>query len=103
MDRIAGCIVLIAIVAGCGGTAISPDDPSRRDLSRPRDLSVPWRADICLCMGAPTGEPCSASSDCLPSFAGTMTTPQCIRFLNGLTWPGGYCSSPCRPAKTDPG
>ncbi len=49
-----------------------------------------------MMMGGNTGDPCTKASDC----AGTKAT--CItKDTQGVTWPGGYCTSQCNPQKND--
>jgi hypothetical protein len=43
-----------------------------------------------------SGDPCLKAADC------GGTKPTCItKDGNGVTWPGGYCTSSCNPANTD--
>jgi hypothetical protein len=50
-----------------------------------------------------TGDPCTRNTDCRNSnFAGSnrgVCTKITFRSSGSITWPGGYCQSPCRPNK----
>jgi hypothetical protein len=50
-----------------------------------------------------TGDPCTQNSDCAPGVLMTQT-PTCVKTTgmppNALTWPMGYCVTPCRAAST---
>lgn len=104
---------LAMVAAGCGGTG-GTTPAGTADLSMPAakpDLWMPPPPDMaggpCI-NGMPgcSGDPCSKPTDCAKGL-GPNQTANCIKsqMLQGgdtLTWPGGFCTTPCRVAKNDP-
>jgi hypothetical protein len=116
-------LALVLALCGCGGGSAAPD--AAGDLQPPcpataSDLAAPCLAEgeICLypglaveCVGGawscsaiagcgvatgPTGAPCASDGDCQAG-RGPGQPGRCM-----IAWSGGYCTSDCRPAETDP-
>lgn len=96
-------VVGLVLVCSCSpapghldGGAPPPDLAKLVDLYQPFDDGPPPTH-------GPTGDPCMKASDCDKGL-GPNQNPQCLKTQNpgAITWPGGYCTTPCRVAKNDP-
>ena len=105
--------ILLAAITALAACQIS-EKPPDNDLAvpPPRDLSTPLMDDrgrwFTPCLnGDPgcTGDPCTKVADCAKGL-GPSQGAVCIRPgyppIIELEWPGGYCTSSCRPARNDP-
>jgi len=95
-------LTLAASFMGCGNTGGATGGGGDLAVKPVPDLGKA-PPDIAKPTGAFTGEPRTVNGDCLPSVSGTSVAAPCVKTLNMLTYKNGYCSSPCRPTKTDQG
>jgi hypothetical protein len=97
----------IVVVSGCGGGSSggTPDmSAARGDMAGVSDMAAAPGSDL-TASGVATGEKCGKNVDCADG-RGTKQKAICIKQTgtppNELSWPEGYCTTPCRINKNDP-
>lgn len=94
--------VALALV-GCVGMD-TPAEPGPPDLA-PADLATPPDLTRVEDHRSLTGAPCTAAVECKPSTSGTkagVCTKTSMFQMANVSWPDGYCQSPCLLKNADP-
>ena len=101
-------LTLAASFAGCG-TTTNNNNGGGADMAKAGIVDMAGGGGspdlLVVAAGAPTGDPCTKATDCAKGL-GPNQSAQCTKSVmqqggGMLVWPGGYCTTPCRTAKTD--
>jgi hypothetical protein len=105
-------LAVAASLAGCGG-GNNNNNNGNPDLTVVLDMTAVTPPDMTVANGpclngnpGCTGDPCAKASDCAkgtgPNQSAVCTKSTMLQGGGTLTWPDGYCTSPCRVSKNDP-